>query len=180
MSKQIKRSFKAYMAWNIDKEELALDQKSKYGWQLIKGGCYHSVFQKDDSCSYIHKIDYNPDVLKSEAERERYVAFFESQDWEYINSTFNGWNYFKKKYDPTLPAGDYEIYSDQESYQNMMCRWMRLGRAMQFLEGILGASCLYYVIFEHQYADLIPALLAVVIIIWLQSGIRKMKDMCGI
>lgn len=176
MEKQIKKSFKGYMAWDVDKEELALDQKSQSGWQLIKGGCFHSVFQRDESCQYRHKIDYNPDVHKSEAERERYVGFFESQDWEYINSTYNGWNYFKKKYDPMLPAGEYEIYSDQASYQDMIVRWLRLGRALQFLEGIMGAACLYHVIFEQQYVDMVPAALAIVIVLWLQCGICKMKE----
>lgn len=176
MEKQIKKSYAVYAAWNVDKEEMALDQQSRNGWQLIKGGCFHTAYQKDTTCQYRHKIDYNPDAIGSKTEKERYVGFFESQGWECINSTYNGWNYFKKKYDPTLPAGEYEIYSDQASYNEMVTRWLRLGRALQFMEGILGLVCLYDVIFARQYSDILPVILAAAIVVWLQCGMQKMKE----
>ena len=73
MSKELKRSYKAYPAWDYEKEEIDINENSKNGWQLIKGGCFHSVFEKDDSKKYIYKIDYNTDAIKKSLERERYI-----------------------------------------------------------------------------------------------------------
>ena len=41
------------------------------------------------------------------------------QGWEYIRTTFNGWSYFRKPWDPSLPEEQYEIFTDQASLREM-------------------------------------------------------------
>ena len=53
----------------------------------------------------------------------RYIETFREQGWEYVNSTFNGWHYFRKLYDPALPEEAYEIFSDRESLHELNSRW---------------------------------------------------------
>ena len=69
MGDKIKRSFRAYAAWNYEKEEKYINDQSKEGWQLIKGGCFHSVYKRDDSKRYIYKIDYNTVTTNKNNER---------------------------------------------------------------------------------------------------------------
>ena len=40
MNKERKTSYAAYAAWNYEKEEDRINEESKKGWQLVKGGCY--------------------------------------------------------------------------------------------------------------------------------------------
>lgn len=96
MNKERKTSYAAYAAWNYEKEEDRINEESKKGWQLVKGGCFHSVYEKNNSKRYIYKIDYNTITMRDGEEKDRYIQMFEELGWDYINSTFNGWNYFKK------------------------------------------------------------------------------------
>ena len=96
MNRELKKSYRVYAAWNYEKEENYINENSKNGWQLVKGGCFHSIYAKDDSKKYIYKIDYNPETIRESIEKRRYIELFEDLGWEYINSTFNGWNYLEK------------------------------------------------------------------------------------
>ena len=68
-----KVSFRGYMAWNYDREEQDLDRMSEQGWQLIKGGCFFSIYTRQPGILYRHRIDYNPDVMNDPAEKRRYL-----------------------------------------------------------------------------------------------------------
>lgn len=46
--------------------------------------------------------------------------------WEYMNSTFNGWHYFRKKYSNGMTKEEMEIYSDKESLEEMQKRYERI------------------------------------------------------
>ena len=46
-------SHKFYAVWEYKREEKDLNEASKNGLQLVKGGCFHSVFRKDDRVRYI-------------------------------------------------------------------------------------------------------------------------------
>ncbi len=175
MGKQTKTSFAAYAAWNVEIEELTLNNQSEHGWQLQRGGCFHTVYKADDSVRYIHKIDYNPDTNKESEEKARYIELFAQQGWEYVNSTYNGWHYFRKMYDETLPIGEYEIYTDSVSYGNMLKRWIRLGRLLQVLELIIGIQNLIIGISAGSESNVFMAVLLLMIVIWIQNGILKMK-----
>ena len=53
MSKELKKSYRVYAAWNYEKEEDFINKNGSNGWQLIRGGCLHSVYEKDKSKKYI-------------------------------------------------------------------------------------------------------------------------------
>lgn len=170
-----KISFAAYAAWNYEKEEQAINKKSAQGWQLIKGGCFHSVYEKDESAQYVYRIDCNPGILKSREEKERYIDFFACQGWEYVNSTFNGWNYFKKPYREDADEKEYEIYSDSTSYLEMLGRWIGIARAVQFMLLIMGIAYLILTVWSRDIINILVCIESVVLILFLQYGVNKMK-----
>ncbi len=106
MSVNKKRSYRIYAAWDYTKEIEDLNKESENGWQLIKGGCFHSVFERDEGVVYRYQLDYNDKIDN----RMRYIETFNEQGWEYINSTFNGWHYFRKIYVPGTDEREYDIY----------------------------------------------------------------------
>ncbi len=129
--KKRKKEHRTYAAWNYDKEIERYNQKSKEGWQVTKMGCFSQTYEWDDTISYRYQIDYNADVMGNE--RHRYITTFEEQGWEYVNSIFNGWHCFRKKYRAELPAEEYEIYTDNSSKNEMLGRWIRLAGIMSIV-----------------------------------------------
>ncbi|MDF2821080.1 MAG: hypothetical protein K0R15_1521 [Clostridiales bacterium] len=125
-----KNKIKMYLAWNYDKEEEYINSMSKKGWQLKKGGLFHHSYEKNDT-PYRYKIDFNTKVKMSFEEHCRYISIFEEQGWEYINSTINGWHYFRKLYVPGSSEEDYEIYTDNISLKEMLSRWTVIARFFQ-------------------------------------------------
>ena len=121
MAREYRTSFRAYSAWNYEKEIEDLNEASEKGWQLVKGGCFSSRFVKETGIRYRYQLDY-----RRIEDMGRYIETFREQGWEYINSTFNGWHYFRKMYDPALPEEAYEIFTDRESLMEMNGRWARL------------------------------------------------------
>ena len=121
MSKQYKRSFRFYSAWNYEREIEDLNRASEQGWQLVHGGCFHNRFVKNPGIRYRYQLDFG----KIE-DMGRYIETFREQGWEYMNSTFNGWHYLRKLYDPALPEEAYEIFTDRESLHEMNSRWARI------------------------------------------------------
>ena len=120
-----KTSFRAYSAWDYEHEIEDLNKASEQGWQLVKGGAFHSRFEENPDVRYRYQIDFGKvDNIG------RYIETFREQGWEYINSTFNGWHYFRKAYDPDLPEEAYEIYSDRQSLSEMQRRWARFAMIM--------------------------------------------------
>ena len=131
MSRQFKTSFKVYSAWNYQKEIDDLNAASGQGWQLVRGGCFHSRFVKNPDILYRYQLDYG-----KIDDMGRYIETFREQGWEYVNSTFNGWHYFRKLYDPALPEEAYEIFSDRESLHEMNSRWARLALIVSAVVGV--------------------------------------------
>ena len=121
MSANYKKSFRLYSAWNYQKETEDLDKASEEGWQLVRGGCFSSEFVKNPDVRYRYQLDYG-----RIEDMGRYIETFREQGWEYINSTFNGWHYFRKLYDPSLPEEAYEIFTDTQSLLEMNNRWAKL------------------------------------------------------
>lgn len=180
MEKELKKSYRVYTAWNYEKEENFINENSNGGWQLVKGGCFHSVYEKDDSKKYVYKIDYNPETMKKSIEKKRYIEMFEDLGWEYINSTYNGWNYFRKEYNENSDISEYEIYTDHTSYKEMLDRWCKLGKAVLVVELVLA---LIYTLIAIKDMDIIMGIEAVLfwgLFIWIKKGIdimnKKMED----
>ena len=132
--KETRTSYKMYAAWEFDREIQDLEERSRNGWQLIKGGCFHSKFTFDDSVQYRYALDFNQGI----EDPARYRDTFAEQGWEYINSTFNGWHYFRKAYDPALPEEEYQIYTDTVSRNEMTNRWKRVAYILGWTELVLG------------------------------------------
>ena len=128
--KKIKRRYVMYPAWEYKQEVADLNALSDAGWQLQKGGCFRSVFYWDETARYRYALDYNNHI----DDPSRYRDTFAEQGWEFVNDTFNGWHFFRKRYDPSLPEEEYEIYTDEQSVQDMAGRWSRLGYALGAVE----------------------------------------------
>lgn len=121
MAGKYKTSYRGYAAWNYREEIEDLNRLSAEGWQLIKGGCFHSRFVKNPDIQYRYQLDF-----QKVEDMGRYIETFREQGWEYVSSTWNGWHYFRKLYDPSLPDEEYEIFTDRESLQDMNRRWARI------------------------------------------------------
>ena len=119
--KEYKRVWNVYAAWDYTREIEDLNKMSDKGWQLIKGGLFSNRYKKNDSLRYRYQIDFNPKI----EDMGRYIETFREQGWEYVNSTFNGWHYFRKLYDKT--GEDYEIYNDSQSLKEMQAKWQKMG-----------------------------------------------------
>lgn len=156
MSLKYKTSFKAYAAWDYQKETEDLDRSSKQGWQLVRGGCFHSRFVKNPDVRYRYQLDY-----RKVEDMGRYIDTFREQGWEYVNSTFNGWHYFRKLYDPSLPEEEYEIFTDRESLQEMRRRWSRLAFWFSAVIGLFALISVVRVILR----PCIPALFQTVVLL---------------
>ena len=57
-----KISHAAYAAWDYKKEIEDLNKKSQEGWQLVKGGCFKSIYEQNDQACYRYQLDYNTDI----------------------------------------------------------------------------------------------------------------------
>ena len=125
--KDYKRVWNAYAAWDYTREIEDLNKMSDNGWQLIKGGLFSNRYKKNDSMRYRYQLDFNPKI----EDMGRYIETFREQGWEYINSTFNGWHYFRKHFDQA--GDDYEIYSDSESLKEMQSKWQKMGMALTII-----------------------------------------------
>ena len=125
-----KNVYKMYAAWESEMEIEDLEAQSRAGWQLVKGGLFHCKFIFDDSVEYRYALDYDMHI----EDPAHYRQIFADQGWEYINSTFNGWHYFRKIYDPSLEEEDYDIYTDTSSREEMASRLRRIACLLGVIE----------------------------------------------
>ena len=120
--KGYKRVFNCYSAWDYTREIEDLNKMSEKGWQLIKGGLFSNYYKKNEDIRYRYQLDFNTKI----EDMGRYIEIFHEQGWEYVNSTWNGWHYFRKIYDPALDGEEFEIYNDSQSLQEMQNKWKRI------------------------------------------------------
>lgn len=139
--KNTKRASVCYTAWEADKEAAMLNEQSKNGWQLKKSSIFGSTLVKDDSVRYIYQID-----RKREPD-ERYYETFSEQGWEYVTN-LNGWQYFRKKYDPALPKEEYEIYTDDQTYADSLRKDIRLNTTFGIAYALLAAVYTLCAVFD--------------------------------
>ncbi len=161
MAKEYKTSYRSYFAWDYEQETQDLNKASEQGWQLVKGGCFHSRFVKNPDVRYRYQLDY-----RKIEDMGRYIETFREQGWEYVNSTFNGWHYFRKPYDPSLPEEAYEIFTDRESLQEMRRKWSRLAFA---IGGAIAAFAIFSVIRVIRQPSL-PSLIQMLVLLF-ESGV---------
>jgi hypothetical protein len=156
MARQYKNSHKVYSAWNYQKEIEDLNKKSEQGWQLIHGGSFSSKFKRNSDVRYRYQLDFEREI----EDMGRYIETFREQGWEYVNTTFNGWSYFRKLYDPSLPEEEYEIFTDRPSLQEMNGRWAKFASVLAI---ILSIFVVLEVVLCIQRLKLPSLLLAVVL-----------------
>lgn len=102
------REFRWFWAWDDDKEEDWLREKSNQGFHLIKvslPGIY--TFEEGLHKDYVYRLDYSPDIKK----KEDYLNLFCDAGWVYLGSQ-NYWQYFRKEVTGSMEP---EIFTDNES-----------------------------------------------------------------
>lgn len=122
MARKYKRIFNLYPAWSYQNAIEEFDSLSDQGWQLVRCGVWLNKFRKNPDVRYRYQIDYSGKI----EDKGRYIETFREQGWEYIDTTFNGWSYFRKLWNPTLPEDHYEIFTDQSSLREMTGRWIKI------------------------------------------------------
>jgi len=170
--KNYKTTHKMYSAWNYQREIEDLNRMSEQGWQLIEGGMFSSHFKRNSDVRYRYQLDYQPKI----EERARYIESFREFGWEYVNSTLNGWHYFRKLYDPALPEEEYEIFSDRSSLEEMNSRWAKLGIGLAVVSFIIAAAELVFMFLRPMLPTLILLLAYAVLLTFLIRGIIIMKN----
>jgi len=170
--KDYKRRFAIYSAWDYTREVEDLNKLSAQGWQLIKGGLFSSLFKKNKDIRYCYQLDFNTKI----EDMGRYIEIFHEQGWEYVNSTWNGWHFFRKIYDPALDGEEFEIYNDTESLKEMQAKWQTLAK---ILLGVLFAMIILEVIMLCRYYTLPGAIITLSLFIEMlviARGIFVMKN----
>lgn len=170
--KNYKTRVRMYAAWNYQREIDDLNEMSEKGWQLVKGGLFSSRFKKDDSIKYRYQLDYQPKI----DDRPRYVESHREFGWEYVNSTFNGWHYFRKPYDPSLPEEEYEIFSDRASLKEMNSRWAKLAIVLTVFASLVVALELVSMILRPMLPTLLMLIAYAVMTAVFIRGIIVMKN----
>ncbi|NLK27259.1 MAG: DUF2812 domain-containing protein [Clostridiales bacterium] len=174
MGKDTRIIHKVFTAWNYEKEEDYLFNQSVDGWELLRGGCFYSKYKRNNEKVFKYKVDFNP-LGKDFNKKRLYVDIFEDQGWEYVNSTFNGWHYFKKEYNPQLPEEEYIVYTDRTSIIEMRNRWVTIARIIQLVMLLFSIYFLTITASGHNPGMLINALLYSLGSLILLFGIRKMR-----
>ncbi len=170
--KKYKTRVRLYAAWNYQREIDDLNVMSEKGWQLVKGGLFSSRFKKDDGIKYRYQLDYQPGI----DDRPRYIESHREFGWEYVNSTVNGWHYFRKAYDPSLPEEEYEIFSDRSSLKEMNSRWAKLAIVLTVFSSLVFGLELVLMILRPMLPALLMLIAYAVILTGFIRGIVIMKN----
>lgn len=160
-----------YPAWAYEREMADNDALSRQGWQLTHMGLFHSKYVYDEGAVYRYALDFDQDI----ADPARYRETFAEQGWELVNSTFNGWHMFRKRYDPDLPEEAYRIYTDEQSIRQMQGRWKRLLSFLGWIELATGLLQLAMQMRSPQASGLLIGLGAVSLGLILLLGVKRVK-----
>jgi len=117
MSDTIVNKFKCFWAWQDDKEEVWLGEKSAQGLHLKYPGPFGQyIFEQGIPLKYAYRLDF---VTKSR-KNDEYLRLFQDAGWEHVGQ-MGGWQYWRKEIqDGKVP----EIFTDRESkvqkYQRLL------------------------------------------------------------
>ena len=168
---EYKRKFGIYSAWNYELEIEDLNEMSAKGWQLIHGGCFSHKYKRNTELQYRYQLDYQPGI----EDKGRYIETFREQGWEYVNSTFNGWHYFRKLYDATKPEEEYEIFTDARSVKEMNNRWVIAGMVVLSIYAVYLAFYLIWMIMQPKLTKVFGIVWLGVILAVILRGVLKMR-----
>ena len=116
---------------------------------------------------FIYKLDFQPEMK----DEERYQEIFADQGWEYINTTYNGWIYFRKPYREDMSEEEKELYSDQNSLKEMQSRFIRIMIVLCFMEGVLFVREFLDALFTHSLSSVFMAIATGLFTLGLAGGI---------
>lgn len=167
-----KRIVGMYSAWNYTGEIEDMNRRSQAGWQMIKGGLFSSQYEYDPNVRYVYQLDFEPQI----SDMGRYIDMFREQGWDYVNSTFNGWHFFRKLYDPDLPASEYEIFTDRESLTAMRGRWARIAAILIAFVSVGTIALTILNIIEPQIPSIVQTLVMLIELAIFIKGLRVMKN----
>ncbi|PEB50851.1 signal peptidase I [Bacillus pseudomycoides] len=108
---EIKKTFKLFTAWNLEKEEAYLRKMHREGWALQNYNLMYT-FKKTEPKDVVYKADFKLDYRNSLVNQKEYLEIYEMSGWKYVTS-FTKWHYFCKEVidDNELP----DIYSEKET-----------------------------------------------------------------
>ena len=161
-----------YPAWSYQNEIEEFNGLSKQGWQLIRGGVFFNKFRKNPDVRYRYQIDYSGRV----EDKGRYIETFREQGWEYIDTTFNGWSYFRKLWDPALSEDHYEIFTDQASLREMANRWIKFISALTVIVTILLIYSVVSLVLTPNLPNLLRFSVFLLETAYLTYGIVRMRN----
>lgn len=170
--RKYKTTHKMYSAWNYQREIEDLNRMSEQGWQLLEGRMFSSRFKRNEDVRYRYQIDYQPNL----EDRARYIESFREFGWQYVNSTLNGWHYFRKPYDPTLPEEEYEIFSDRSSLYEMNNRWAKLGLGLIIFCSIVAVLELVFMFLHPMLPTLIMLISYAILLVFIGRGVVIMRN----
>lgn len=169
---EYKRKFGVYAAWNYELEAEDLNKMSEQGWQLIKGGIFSNKFKKNTDIQYRYQLDFQPVI----EEKGRYIETFREQGWEYVNSTFIGWHYFRKLYDASQSEEQYEIFTDKASMKEMNNRWVIVGMVLALIFSVCFLRKLLSMVLFPNVLTLVQVIYLGIILAVFIRGIFVMKN----
>lgn len=172
MTRQYKRIFTMYPVWSYRSEIQELNRQSEQGWQLIRAGFFSNRYKQNSDVRYRYQIDYPGKV----EDMGQYMETYREQGWEYVTSTFNGWNYFRKLYDPAVPEEKYEIFTDQMSLRKMLGRWIGFATVLTGILAVILAICALLLMIQPTLPKWILTLTFLVELTFLSFGILRMKN----
>ena len=71
------RKWTCYPLWEAHNEERDLNIASKNGNQLVKGGAFSWILEKNDSVRYTYQIDFNPSARNDPRYKEIFAEMAE-------------------------------------------------------------------------------------------------------
>jgi hypothetical protein len=103
-----RRVFKAYGAWQDEKEERWLRRMAREGWRLRDVNFMIYTFDRAEPADFVYRMDYQVLAKKDRAE---YEGLFRAAGWELV-CDFANWKYFRT---PAEAGSNPDIFSDAES-----------------------------------------------------------------
>lgn len=170
--RKYKTTHKMYSAWNYEREIEDLNRMSDQGWQLVAGRMFSSRFKRNEDVCYRYQLDYRPKL----DDRAGYIESFREFGWQYVNSTLNGWHYFRKPYDPSLPEDEYEIFTDRSSLQEMNSRWAKLGTGLLIFCSVVALALIAMLVYHPSLSGLALLLEYGIIMFFLARGVHIMRN----
>ncbi|MBE7122772.1 DUF2812 domain-containing protein [Bacillus cereus] len=108
---EIKKVFKFFTAWNLEKEEVFLRKMHQQGWALQKYNMMYT-FKKTEPKDVIYKADFRLVYRDSKEKQQEYFEIYEMSGWKRVTS-FTRWNYFCKEVEEENELPD--IYSEKDT-----------------------------------------------------------------